>query len=172
MSEHSGTAEEVTAVLALARRDGIRNLVAWMSTPAGQEDFPRRLAELRARPLVRERPSCGHRDSVDPVGGGCLLCGIKTARAQPSPSVAADHDADDAAGRALLEQYLARGRTERERKNQQSSARTRRPSALGEVLAFSPEVWQEREASLAAEDGCRPLPYTDPAAQCEGQETA
>lgn len=46
-STYDATPNEVSAVLAAARRDGIRNLTAWLSSRAGQEDFPSRLAEHR-----------------------------------------------------------------------------------------------------------------------------
>ena len=58
---HGATADEVSAVLAAATRDGIRSVAAWAASEVGQADFAARLAELRraARPEPPRAASCG-----------------------------------------------------------------------------------------------------------------
>lgn len=132
MAEHAATADEVTAVLAAASRDGIRNVAAWSASTVGRDDFARRLAELRALPARQERPACGHSGAIDPDTGGCLICAIKAKRTmaladeQASPSASED----DAAARAQLAEII------------------------------DPGLWEQREAVLRRE-GHRELPKVD-----------
>jgi hypothetical protein len=59
-TQHGATADEVTAVLAGATRDGIRSVAAWTASEVGHADFTNRLAELRrANQPAPARPTCG-----------------------------------------------------------------------------------------------------------------
>jgi hypothetical protein len=160
MAEHAATADEVSAVLAAAGRDGIKSLPAWAKSATGKDDFAQRLRELRARAAAAagraaRRSTCTHSDVLDPDPppgwGNCLLCNTARRRASPPrPPVAAEPEANGPPDLAELMAGL-------ERAAAASRAKTRKtPVVVREPLTIDAKTIAAREAVAAAE-GFRPL---------------